>query len=509
MKRLIILLGIFFWSGSILLSAPLTQEEKQEIIQEEWQGALEPAKKPYKKYPRKEREEKVIKKVIREEKLKAIPSLKEVIPEKFEKPIILKAGQVPLKDVLGEISRMAGVETIIEKDVDTTQLITTEIDNLSVATALRVILSPLGYSFEMKKDRLRVYAFDTKMFKIVLPSLKQNYSSTITNEAISKEKDEDVTTTEEKGVRLGAKITVSSKIEDSSLWEEMDGNIKNMLSEKGKYTINTVAGMITVTDYGLVLEKIGKYIDLVNQELSKQIFVKAKIVEVALNKDSAYGIDWDVIKERFAFTSNFALSNITGAMAVLTPRTAPGAGTTIDGVSAVIRALKTEGEVKVISQPQTMTLNNQPVVIQVGNIQSYVSKVKTETTTWGTSFSVDTADVQEGVILSLCGRIMDDGTIYLNVSPVITSLKNLRTIKYGTTTIEAPETSSRAMNTTVRIKDGDTIIVGGLISQDKIEREQRIPILGSIPLLGYLFRSRQKEDTKTEIVIFLTTEIVT
>ena len=519
MKRLIILLGIvglFLLSEQSLSSTPLTQEEKQDIIQEEWQRALEPAK-DYKKYQRKQGVlEKGKKERLEKRKTEGLvkrtepqkKEIKTITPRKFEKLITLKAAKVSLKDVLGEISRMAGAETIIERDVDTTVAITTEVNNLPVATALRVILSPLGYSFEMKENQLRVYAFDTKIFKIVLPPLKQSYSSVISNEAISKETRDEITTTGQKGVSLGAKITVSSKIEDTSLWKELESNVKNMLSEKGKCTITTVAGVITVTDYGFALEKIGRYIDTINAELSRQIFVQAKIVEVVLNKDCDYGIDWNVIKKRFTFNSDFAMENIAGAMATLTPMTAPGAGIIADGVSAVIEALETEGEVKVISQPQTMVLNNQPVVIQVGNIQSYVSKVTTETTTWGTNFSVDTADIQEGVILSLCARIMDDGNIYMSVSPVVTSLKKLRQIKYGTTTIEAPETSSRSMNTTVRIQDGDTIIIGGLISQSKTDNKQQVPLLGRIPILGYLFQNRQKENKKTEIVIFITPKIV-
>ena len=121
--------------------------------------------------------------------------------------------------------------------------------------------------------------------------------------------------------------------------------------------------------------------------------------------------------------------------------------------------------------------------------------------------SATTDQVQDGVTLRLMASILSD-EIMVELTPVVTTLDELRTINMGGgTTIEAPKTSTRSMHSLVKIKDGQTIAVGGLITSNKNKTEQGIPILDRLPYIGGLFEYKSDALTRKELVIFLTPKI--
>jgi len=175
----------------------------------------------------------------------------------------------------------------------------------------------------------------------------------------------------------------------------------------------------------------------------------------------------------------------------------------------LIKALQAQGKVEVVSQPKIMLLNNQQAMVQVGTVTSFVANTATTTTQGGIAQTSATTDqVQEGVTLRLMASILND-EILIELTPVVTTLDELRTINMGQgTTIEAPKTSTKSMHSMVRIKDGDTIAVGGLITSNDSKSEKGIPILRKIPLVGGLFEYKDKTLTRKELVIFITPKIL-
>ncbi|MCH8921785.1 MAG: hypothetical protein IIA67_01415, partial [Planctomycetes bacterium] len=125
--------------------------------------------------------------------------------------------------------------------------------------------------------------------------------------------------------------------------------------------------------------------------------------------------------------------------------------------------MSTLGDVEVISQPRLTLLHNVPAVIQVGTTQAYVDSIQIETTQTGTITSISTSQVQSGVTLRLMGSIMNDD-IYLSVTPSVTSIDSIRSVTSGSSTIEAPSTTTKSLSTMVKVKDGETAIIGGLIT---------------------------------------------
>ncbi len=483
MKKAVLLLsmlGVVLMGNQALTDEPsstIPKEQKKEIVRQEW--------------------EKVIGAIKREEALEGKkPAKKESeIPKKFKKPISLCATQVPLQGVLSEIVRMARVSLTIQEEVNTTQPVSVEVADTPVAAVLETILSPLGYSCKMAEDSLYVYQVDTRIFRVALPPITQSYSSNLTNEPLS---------TAEKGGRSGAKITVSSVIDKASFWDDLKKDLPTLLSGKGKYTLNPGAGLITVTDSVPALERVENYITQINEEISRQLFIRVKVVEVTLSKDRALGIDWDAVTKHITLNTNLVPTEVSSAAAILSYQNVGGQ----DVWGVVLNALEEEGEIRIISQPQLLVLNNQPAMIQVGDVTTYVSRVETNVTEIETTHSVETSDIQEGVSLALCGRAMDDEYVYLTLTPVVGKVKEIRRLDFGDILIEAPKITSRALSTNVKVHSGDSIILGGLILEEKEEGRKRIPGLGRIPVLKYLFSYEKKGRKKTELVFLVTPEIV-
>ena len=155
-----------------------------------------------------------------------------------------------------------------------------------------------------------------------------------------------------------------------------------------------------------------------------------------------------------------------------------------------------------------MVLNNQPAVIQVGSIVTYIASSTRSVTDTGESYTIETSDVQEGITMFVVARITESGEIYVNISPVLTTIEQIRQIQMGGTTIEAPEQTIRAMTTTVRIRNGDTIVLGGLISKNKKYTDQSVPFFNRIPFIGKAFGYTERDVTRSELVIMITPIIV-
>ncbi len=182
-----------------------------------------------------------------------------------------------------------------------------------------------------------------------------------------------------------------------------------------------------------------------------------------------------------------------------------GAGITIGGVTfpnigAVIQAYKTDQEVSILSTPQIMTLDNEEAEINVGSNVPYITQQQASTTS--TSVGYNTYEYKDvGVILNITPHINEENFIRLKISQQVTKLTSAAT---STT----PTTLKRTAKTTVVVKDNETVVIGGLVGDSTEDDTYKIPLLGDIPLLGWLFRTHSSSREKTNLYVFLTPHIV-
>jgi general secretion pathway protein D len=205
----------------------------------------------------------------------------------------------------------------------------------------------------------------------------------------------------------------------------------------------------------------------------------------------------------------FGLAQQGGAGSTIGPTTMPfGAGLysiAASDFNVTVRAIASASKVDVLSRPSIMVRNNQPATITVGQSVPLVNGVTFQGVA---GIPVSTVTYQNvGIILQVTPFITADGLVEMIVSPQISSLSTT-TVQIATN-VNVPVINLRSASTVVITPDGQTVIIGGLMETDKTVIDTKIPILGDIPGLGLLFRHKQKDNTKTELLIFLTPHVVT
>ena len=257
-----------------------------------------------------------------------------------------------------------------------------------------------------------------------------------------------------------------------------------------------------------------------------QVLIKVVFLEVTHNNASDIGLEGGWGKQINSDTKANAVntfgasglnsvvsSNVNAfgqpvsSFATASPMTSSGAGLyQILGqdYQVTLRAIAQAGSAKVLSKPSILARNNQPATITVGQSVPLITSVRYDT--FGNAInSVQYKDV--GVILKVTPFITTEGLVEMIISPEISSIDPTLSIPISAN-VSAPVIDVRSADTVAVTPDGQTVIIGGLMENTKSQTDTKIPILGDIPLLGNLFKRQQKNDLKTELIIFLTPHVV-
>ena len=406
-----------------------------------------------------------------------------------------KANNISIRAALKMFGKAYKLNIYHEPEI--TGKVTVDFNNLPLKKAMEIILGAHGYYWQWEDNLIYVGKYQTKTYAI--DYIRLTRSGNGTSSTVSSSSAGGVNST-----RTSASITQGDKI---SFWEELEGQLKTLVSENGRLSINKTTGTIQITDTHNRVMEIDRFIADIKKSLHRQVLIEARIVEVQLSEDNRLGVDWGEMSG-FDFTgvTNTLFGMTSGAINI---KTATTNLTYNDGrFKAVINALSEQGNVKVMSQPRIRTLNNQPAIIKVGTDRTFFSTTATSTSTSGSTQVVTSetpTTVTEGVVLSVTPQISSDGKIILDVSPVITRITDVTTSQFGST---APVLDIKQTSALVRAESGEMVVVGGLIQDVKSKRTRSVPILGSIPLIGYLFRSTGESYQRTELVIFIVPKIV-
>lgn len=169
-------------------------------------------------------------------------------------------------------------------------------------------------------------------------------------------------------------------------------------------------------------------------------------------------------------------------------------------VTVGLNALFTSGDAKLLSNPNISAVDGQPAAAFIGDTVRYVSSI-TQTPTGQT---VTTDSVNIGIKLFVTGKVNNDGYITLNIHPEVSTISGYLAVPGGGS---LPQVSTREATTTVRVKDGDTIAIGGLISENDIKNVQKVPFLGDLPFFGNLFKNTNHTHRRDEVIIFVKVSI--
>ncbi len=440
-------------------------------------------------------------------------------PLRFEKaplPVVLRA--------LGRAGR-----TTLHAEPDITSEVTVDFSGGTLRSALTVLVEPIGLFFEETTSGVVVRQRKTVLYAIDYPQLTRSGSGSASitlggaTGGSAGGTNYNGTTSMAHQQMLANGNTASdatqvsiSQENQNTFWTTLETELRSMVKDGDSLVLNRFSGVTQITAPVKRHEFIRAFIEMVNRRITQQVEIEARLVEVTLRDEQKLGVDWDL-----------AATTLDGVhVQGRSPVDVAGVGGTVLGAStftatlgfgrasAVIQALKQQGEVKTVAQPRLRALNNQTAFIKVGEDRPFFRLQQTTTlqqpgaaTAFNQTqenFSVSTITI--GTILAVTPQIDGDKVITLDVLPAITRLQAIVTSPDGRQT--APVTEVKQASTIVRLRDGETAIIGGLISEETGETIRRIPVLGRVPILGTAFSSKANLRARTELVIFLTPRLV-
>lgn len=253
---------------------------------------------------------------------------------------------------------------------------------------------------------------------------------------------------------------------------------------------NAVIVFGTAREYAVVEDALSR-LDVPPQ----QILIEAAITEVGLTDGTSYGVQWN-------YTSGGSTVGYSQGSAAPTSQNFPGFSYFYSGssIAATLNALQKHTTLKVVSAPKLLVLNNQTAALQVGD----QVPISTGTTTNLSNTNAVTSTIEykdTGVILKITPRVNASGLVQLDVSQEVSQVSNAAATT--STQEQSPTISTRRIATTVSVRDGQVIALGGLFTTNKTIARNGIPILSQIPILGAVFGSHSTSETRTELIVLL------
>lgn len=280
---------------------------------------------------------------------------------------------------------------------------------------------------------------------------------------------------------------------------------RNTYREAASVIVNAESGVVTVRATQRQHDRIQEFVDRVVNAARRQVMIEATIVEVALNDGYEQGIDWSRLIGPGTGKFTLAMNTLRATNAV---NNMLFKGNTVD---AGIRLLESFGTTKVLSSPRLSVLNNQTALLKVVENVVYFN-VKADVTPGNLNanaviaYTTTPQTVSVGMVLAVTPQISDSDAIILNVRPTITSIADYVTDpnpNLVNVSNRIPQIRTREIESIMRVGSGDIAVLGGLMEDGIDYRNNRVPVLGQIPLVGEAFNNRNNSARKSELVIFL------
>jgi MSHA biogenesis protein MshL len=424
--------------------------------------------------------------------------LEQTNPNVTDTPIKIELDTpVPLKLLLSGIAQNAGLNLQMLDALD--RKVTANLKDVTLDEALHLILQPEKLDYKIEGKILSVFRpkMITETLEFIYVTAARSRSTSMSASATAGFSGGGVggLSAAGGGVSGGSSTSISGS-DTTNLLAQIETELQNYRSKDpgSSFGYNKQLGLISVTDYPDVIASMKHYLDEMRAAAGMQVTIEARLIEVQLNRTSQAGINWSlVLGNSLNFSSNFAQqSSFSGLV-------------TFKGFSSLMTALQNYGDVNVLSSPSVSTLNGQPAVVKIGTQDVFfVTQVQTDPRTGTLLQTAETpATVNEGVVLDVTPNMGKDGTVYMSVHPTITERTGEKVSPQGNS---VPLIDLRETDVVLKVRDGDTIVLAGLISSKELRTSAKTPLSG-LPLIGGFFGKKTKEIKKTDLVIMLTPHI--
>jgi len=309
------------------------------------------------------------------------------------------------------------------------------------------------------------------------------------------------------------------------------------MDDDSGFTLDKATGTLYVKARPSKMRAVEKMLAMMHKVLDKQVYIEAQLIDVQLSDNFEFGVDWVSLRSRLAAgfgsspmqldgssgllpnsRSGYPARSISIPSALIGSTAGPALGLSYQGSNygVVINALRSFGNLKVLSNPNVQVRNGTPALLSVGTSSRYVSQSSSTQTAPGggattTSSSVQTDTVFSGVMVGVLPMVRDDGRIEILLNPMQSDVDpaSLQLVETGGgNLVSLPKVSYKGLTTTLNVGNGDVVVVGGLIDQRTSSNDRGAPGVSDIPLLGKLFGNENKVHGSRELVIVLRARVL-
>lgn len=462
-------------------------------------------------------------------------------PEPAEAPdltlVSVSANGADLRMVLVAIAEQIGLNLVLDDGVQGEA--TLSVENVTAREALDALILSGGFDYAIRDGVLRVYDHDiqTRMFTLDYITDVQIGATRLSASSGSGTSSSDGTSSDDGGGT--SRVTIDSE-SSTDFWRDIvsgleaivfDGSVgRAEVATQGtnamggdapvataeRLVVHPLSGTLVVTASFAKLNRVAEFLERVEGSVHRQVMIEARIVEVALRDEFRAGIDWSQIPTNGGVESVFGQDEFAAQQSLDPENRVFNLAFSEGDFNFLLDALAVQGDIRVISSPRVVALNNQKAIIKVAREESFFSqRIDYEEQPSGALVPILTVEPQRvtiGLVLDVVPQISGDGDIMMNVHPSITELVGEDVFPPGADGADilanAPVLDIREVSTVVRVGHAQLLIIGGLMKDRLVEDIKSVPFLGSIPVLGHLFRRTDRVTERIELVVILKPQIV-
>lgn len=443
---------------------------------------------------------------------------------------------VPTKDLLFSMARDAKINLDIHEDIEgkvtlnaIDQTLEQILDRIAQQTDIRYSLDKNTLRVRADKPYLETYKVDyvniSRKSKGVI-RVATNIGSTGQGEIGQGSSSSSSGSGGNSNSQNNSSLTEVNLESNNAFWETLSSNIIEILDDSGdsqlsrdsnensNVIVNREAGLIMVRASYKKHRQIQTFIDQVLNNSKRQVMIEATIAEIKLSDSYQTGVDWSVVAADGNSGLNI-LSDFTGSNLTQSPFSSLTLSNTSGGdqVNIALRALEEFGDVKVLSSPKVMAINNQPAILKVvDNIVYFEMQVDTalseNSSASLTSFETQIKTVPVGFVMAVTPYINEHNMVTLNIRPTISRVIDKvedpnPAFRNADVISSVPVIQVREIESILSINSGDTAIIGGLMQDTVNDRSSGVPLLSDIPILGNFFKYKNDAREKSELIIFI------
>lgn len=443
----------------------------------------------------------------------------------------VSAVDVPAQQFFMSLVEGTKVNILVHPSV--TGTISIRLKSVTMEQALKAVRDVYGYDYIKKPYGYQIIPLklQSRIFRVNYLNVNRsgNSSTLVSSGQVSFASGAESSDTESSGSSEESTSTIQSSqvktITESNFWSTLEDILGKIIGsgKEGSVVVDPQAGLIYVRAYPDAMASVEDFLRQAEEGLHRQVIIEAKILEVSLSDGFESGIQWDTFgvgyngqlasssKKISAFQESASLlslvdNSVEGIV---------GIGVNLADFTSVIQLLESHGDVKVLSSPRIATVNNQKAVIKVGTDEFFVTNITNSTTT---SAAGSTANPEvsltpffSGIALDVTPHVGADGEVILHVHPTITTVEEkIKNIGVGEGELVLPLafSSIRESDSIIRAKDGQIVVIGGLMQDRSTRLNSGVPGLSKIPGLGRLFKQERNVKVRSELVILLRPRVV-